>query len=74
MVVKEHRRGCPWLVRRAEEPWPPTCGGGMACFLAVLKLVISPTSGIWSSCGPFTGGIDPSYIVCSLLFFQGLSM
>jgi hypothetical protein len=74
MVVKARRRGCPWLERWAEEPWPPSCGGGLASSSVVLTLGVGPTGGVWPSCVPFTGGVDPPCIVCSLLFLRGLSM
>jgi hypothetical protein len=59
MVVKAHRRGCPWLVWRAEEPWPLSCGGGLVSFSVVFTLGVGSAGGVWPSCGPFAGGVDP---------------
>jgi hypothetical protein len=74
MVVKARRRGFPWLVSWAEEPWPPSYGDGLACSSAVLTLGVGPAGGVWPSYGPFAGGVDPPCVVYSLLLFQGLSM
>jgi hypothetical protein len=58
MVVKVRCRSCPWLVYRAEEPWPPSCGGGLVSFSIVFMLGVCPAGGVWPSCGPFAGGVD----------------
>jgi hypothetical protein len=68
MVAKAQRRGCPWLIYRAEEPWPSSCGDGLVSFSVVFMVGVGPIGGVWPSCGPFAGGVNPPCIVCSLLF------
>jgi hypothetical protein len=45
-VVKARRRGCPWLVGWEDDPWPPSCGGSLACSSAVLTPGAGPTGGV----------------------------
>jgi hypothetical protein len=63
MVVKARHRGFPWLVCWAEEPWPPSYGGGLACSSAVLTSGVGPAYGVWPSCSPFASGVDPPCVV-----------
>jgi hypothetical protein len=89
-VVKARRRGCPWLVCWADEPWPPSYGGGLARSSAAITLGVDTTGGLYPSCGTLSavsdrvpmvpsvgtisGGVYPPCLVCSLLFFRGLSI
>jgi hypothetical protein len=59
MVVKARRRGCPWLVYRAEEPWPPSRGGSLVSFSAVFTLGVGPAVASGPLAAPLPVGLIP---------------